>query len=109
MDSITERFSEILGKVSNLNEDIAQLLEGIPQKAARMWLEMGTQRCRILVVMPGSNLTSQTERVKRAQQGFLELVLRAELLRFGNSKGQNLEKKEIIGGCEGLTIPVSLK
>lgn len=109
IDGIIKRFLDILGKISNMNEDIAQLSAEIPHKAARMWLEMGTQRCRILVVMPGSNLSSQLERVKSAQQGSLELALRAELLRFGNSKGQNLEKKEIIGGCDRITIPVSLR
>lgn len=101
LDHTREKLSDALAKVSDLDNGTLQSLEDIPKKAAKMWIEMGTQRCRILVVMHGSNLTSQSDRVRKAREDVLELVIIPQLRRFGNSKGQDLYKKELIGGCDG--------
>jgi len=106
-ENVRKHLADMIGKVTPLEEDTTQNLDGISQKAAKMWLEMGSQRCRILIVIPCS-IAPQHVRVEQALEGSLELVKDAGLQRFGNSKGQHLEKKEIIGGCEGSTIRVSL-
>jgi hypothetical protein len=107
LDNIKKELSDTLGRVSNLDESTLQALEDVTEKAAKMGIEMGTQRCRILVVMPGSSLKSQSDRVRKAQEDFLELVVVPELRRFGNSKGENLDKEETIVGCEGSTVRVA--
>lgn len=99
LDNTRKKRSDALEKVSGLDKGLLQSLENIP-KVARMWIEMGTQR-RILVVMQGSNLTSPSDRVKEARKDVLELVIIPQLWRFGNSKSQDLYKKELIKGCDG--------
>lgn len=101
LDNTKKKISDALAKVSDLDNGTLQSLEDIPKKAAKMWIEMGTQRCRILIAMQGSNLTSQSDRVKKAHEDVLKLVIIPQLWRFGNSKGQDLYKKELIKGCDG--------
>lgn len=104
LDNIQGKLSGALAEVSELENGTIQSLEDICKKAARMWVAMGTQRCRILVVMQGSNITSQSDRVKKA----LELVITPQLWRCGNSKGQDLQNEEIIMGCNGSTSSVRM-
>lgn len=101
LDNTRKKLSDAVAKVSGLDKGLLQSLDDIPKKAAKMWIEMGTQRCRIFVFMQGSNLTSQSDRVKKACEDVLELVIIPQLWRFGNSKGQDLYKKELIKGCDG--------
>lgn len=101
LDNTRKKLSDAVAKVSGLDKGLLQSLDDIPKKAAKMWIEMGTQRCRIFVFMQGSNLTSQSDRVKKAREDVLELVIIPQLWRFGNSKGQDLYKKELIKGCAG--------
>jgi len=92
-----------------VDNDTLQALEDLARKAAKMWLVFGTQRCRILVDMSRSNFKlSTSDRVKKVREGFLELVLVPKLQRFGNSKGQDLDKEEKIADCEGVTEQVSI-
>ena len=106
LESITKELSETLGKISQLDQPIQQALEEIPKKVAEMWVEMATQRCRIVVVLPGSNLKSQLDRVKKAREGGFELVDMPGLWRFGNSKGQDLDKVEIISAAITIKLPL---
>lgn len=79
-----KKLSDAVAKVSGLDKGLLQSLDDIPKKAAKMWIEMGTQRCRIFVFMQGSNLTSQSDRVKKAREDVLELVIIPQLWRFLN-------------------------
>jgi len=76
------------------------------KKAASIWLEFAMQRCRILIVIPGSKLESANEKVQKAQQGTLKLAVVPGLKRFGNSKGLDLSIEEKVGGFKGETILV---
>jgi hypothetical protein len=101
--------SETIGKVYDVDNNTAQALEDVARKAAKMWLGFGTQRCRILVDMSRSNLKSpSSDRIRKVRGSSLELVVVPELRRFGNSKGQDLDKEEKIAGCEGITDRVSI-
>jgi hypothetical protein len=97
-----------LGEVSTLDKSSAQAAESIIRKAAKMWLEFGMQRCRIFVTVQGSNLKSAGERIQRAQEATLELVVVPELKRFGNSKGQDVHIEETVGDCNGEIVEVSM-
>ena len=106
---IKEELMATLGEIANLDQNTLQTLENVITKAVVMWLEFSTQRCRILVSMPGSSLNSQSVKVKKAREDLLKLTLVPGLRRHGNSKGQNLELEEAVGGCEGETLKVSMK
>ena len=105
LESVTKDLSETLGKVSQLDQPTQQALKQISKKAAEMWLEMATQRCRIVVVQAGSNLRAQSDRVKRAKEGGLELAVMPGLRRFGNAKGQDLDKVETISAASTIKLP----
>jgi hypothetical protein len=108
LDALTQELTSTLGEVSNLDESSVQAAGSIIKKAAKMWLEFGMQRCRILVIVRGSNLKSAEERIQRAQEATLKLVLVPELKRFGNSKGQDVHVAETVGGCDGEMVEVSM-
>jgi len=105
LDSITKELSETLEKVSLLDQEARQALKQIPKKAADLWVKIAKQRCRIVVVLPGSNLKSQPERVRKAREGGFELVAVPELRRFGNSEGQDLEEMEVISPASIVKLP----
>jgi len=109
LDAINKKFSETIGKISDMDNDTVQALEDVARKAAKMWLEFNTQRCRILVDMSHSSLKlSSSDKIRRVRENLLELVVVPPLRRFGNSKGQDLDKEEKIAGCEGITEHVSI-
>ena len=109
IDALRKAWMSTLGEVANLDKSSIQAMERMTIKAANMWLEFGMQRCRILVVLQGSNLKSAEERIQRAQDDILELVVVPALKRFGNSKGQDLHIKETVGGCDGEKVEVSMR
>lgn len=109
MDALREEFTSTLGKMANLEKSNVQAMDKIVKRAANMWLEFGMQRCRILVALEGSNLKSAEDKIQRAQEDTLELVVVPELKRFGNSKGEELHTEATVGGCDGETVEVSMK
>lgn len=82
--------------------------DSIVMKAVNMWLEFGMQRCRILVVMQGPKLRSIGEKIRTAHGETLELIVRPELKRFGNSKGQDVHIEETVEDCVGEIAKVSM-
>jgi hypothetical protein len=109
MDALKEEFRSMLDDLVNLEESNIQVMEKLTRKAANTWLEFGMQRCRIVVVMKGSNLKSMEEKVQRVKDGTLRLVVVPELKRIGNSKGQDLNVEETIRGYEGEIVEVSTR
>ena len=108
LTALTQELKSALEEVSNLDESSVQAAGSIIKKAAKMWLEFGMQRCRILVIVQGSNLKSAEERIQRAQEATLKLVGVPKLKRFGNSKGQDVHIEETVGGCDGEMVKVSM-
>jgi hypothetical protein len=108
LDALTQELTSALREVSNLEKGSVQAAGSIVKKAAKMWLEFGMQRCRILVIMQGSNLKSTEERIRRAREATLKLVVVPELKRFGSSKGQDVHIEEIMGDCDGEMVEVSI-
>lgn len=96
-------------KVSDLDNDTVQALEDVSRKAAKIWIEFNTQRCRILVDMSCSSLKlTSSDKLRKVRESSLELVVVPPLRRFGNSKGQDLDKEEKIAGCEGTIERLSI-
>jgi hypothetical protein len=86
----------LLGQVSEVDEETVAIIRDLVKKATAAWIKMGTQWCRVVVVLPQSSMKLHIERLKMAQQDGLELVSVAALKRFGNSRGQEMEKCDTI-------------
>jgi hypothetical protein len=86
--------SDALSSFSYLNHATQQLIEDIPIQAARLWIDMCTQRCRFHFKIPGSILASNAERAGKARTDTLQLTTLLDLKKYGDSKGQNLHKME---------------
>jgi hypothetical protein len=109
LSNLKKELIETLGRFSKPDNRVAQAVDEISKQAASMWLDIGTQRYRIRVVMPESSLMSPVDKVKKAQEEYLDLVVTPELRRYGNAKGQDLDKEETVKGCKLDTARVSLK
>ena len=106
LDTINKKLSETIGKVSDMDNETVQALKDITRKAAKIWLEFNTQRCRILVHMLHSSLKPPLL-LGKIRGETLELMLEPPLRRFGDSKGQDFDKQEMIAGCEGVYMSIS--
>jgi len=97
IDALLEEMVSALGDIGISDDDLRGGLGKLARSAASLWLDFGAQRCRIVVIMQGSNLPSMEDRVRRAQEGTLELVVTPMLKRYGNSDGLQLTLGETIG------------
>lgn len=85
-----------LGEVADINKTNKQTIEKLTRKASNMWLEMGMQRFRIMIIVQRQPAVSIKERVDKAREGGLEVVPVPELKTYGNSKGLDLHIEEEI-------------
>lgn len=104
MEKTRQELLDMLSRVSKFDRKGKEAWSSIPKKAAHMWIQMGTQRCRILVVIPGGALNSQSVRARKAREEGLELVVKPELRRCGDSKGKHLDEEEIMVESEGSIV-----
>jgi hypothetical protein len=88
----------VLERYTDLDDDTQEAIEDISLRAARLWIDFGTQRCRFVVIMVGSLLTTSSERVQLAidPEMKLNLNLKPELWQHGEGPGHTLEKKQRI-------------
>lgn len=94
---IVEQLLELLGQVSEVDAETTATVRGLVKKATAAWIKMGTQWCRVMIVLPQSSMRVHGERLeKMKQEEGLELVSVAALKRFGNSRGQDMEKCDTI-------------
>lgn len=98
-----------IGEMVNLDKGSIQSMDKIAKKAANVWLEFGMQRCRIVMVFDVSSLKPAGERIRKARDGAMELVIIPELKRYGNSKGLELHTEATVSGCSGEKVLVSMR
>jgi hypothetical protein len=96
LNKTREELYEMLRKVGKLDHAALEDWAQTPKKVADMWLLMGTQRCRLVMVIPSGELVSQADRAEKARNDGLELVIKPEVVRYGNARGQDLTKKGIL-------------
>ena len=100
LNSATDDMRDVVRKVSYSDEDSKTVKEirDIMQLAAKFWLKMGSQRCRIIVVLPNPGDVAADGRRREHLPG--TLVAQPELRRIGNFLGQQLDSiDEVVGGC----------
>lgn len=98
---ICEQLGEELELVSKIDERIGQTMKELAEKAARICVAFGTQRCRIFVVMKDLKTIEEVKEGPDRQGGLVELLTQPELRRIGDAEGQSLDKKHTVAGCEG--------
>jgi hypothetical protein len=76
--------------------------------AADLWLEVGRQRCRVLISMP--RFTENLLGARRKDSATIELIVKPQILRFGTSAGLDLDKSPVVvTGCEAEQLKVQLR
>jgi hypothetical protein len=106
VEQVRKEITTAIGEVALLDKSSVQALEKMTARAARIWLEFGVQRCRIVIVVAGSNLTEVEAKRQNTREDGLDLVMIPKVKRFGNSKGEGLDTEETIAGREGETVRV---
>jgi len=98
----TEDISQELAKVASVSSSDKQRMSDLVRKAARLWLEVGQQRCRMFLLMSySSKEPSRSGPDSLDRDGTQELVVVPELRRMGNAQGEWLEKDELVLDCKG--------
>jgi len=105
--ALCETMESTLGDIVDLDDELRGGIGKLVRAAAQLWLDFGMQRYRIVFVMQGSNLESMEDRVRRANEGTLELVVTPMLKRCGNSDGIQFNVDEIIGAGNAETVKIS--
>lgn len=109
IERVKKELTTAVGALVALSQADTQALEKMSLRAARIWLEFGLQRFRVLVLVQGDKVTSVNEKIKRVEGHGLELVLAPKLERFGNAKGEDLEEEETISKDTGEVMNIVLK
>jgi hypothetical protein len=101
------RIESLISKVtSDFNSDI---IKNMVELAADLWLEIGTQRCRILITIPLETAENLLEG-KRKESASVELIVKPKIVRFGNAAGEDLNKPpKIVANCDGEPLSVQLR
>ncbi|QDS73016.1 hypothetical protein FKW77_009125 [Venturia effusa] len=100
--NLANEMAKVVGTVSPVDDNALGDMKEIANSAARFWLELGSQRFRVFVAVPDRILRSmQGSSGRGAQRGLVELVIRPELRRAGNSLGGGLGREEVISECTG--------
>jgi hypothetical protein len=93
-------------KVATAQAKDEKLLESIVRLAAKTWLESCSQRYRLVVIVSqgsGNMLSYCTPR-----DDSIRLVVRPDLMRYGDSQGKDLMRGESLAGWKGLVETYSI-
>jgi hypothetical protein len=100
--ALTNELIKVLSMVRSVDGDTRSDMKSLANKAARMWLDLGSRHFRIQVVIPDQTVKSiQNLSTRPGYRGLVELVIKPELRRAGNSMGGDLNREEVISGCKG--------
>lgn len=110
LQSIHDTLTRALDEVAFVDDDEVRLLGELARNAATMWVGFCTQRCRLLVQLHGSGLRGAREKIAAAhERDGLVLVEKPELRRIGNAQGGALHTEDIVSGCRGETVAVTMR
>ncbi|KAF1843892.1 uncharacterized protein K460DRAFT_153712 [Cucurbitaria berberidis CBS 394.84] len=89
-----------LQRVATVEAKNRKILEGILRLSAKVWLELCSQRYRLIVNL--SNGSGDVLTSMRTDTGSLILIVRPDLKRYGDSQGKDLERGEAVAGWKSL-------
>jgi hypothetical protein len=100
----TNKISQELERVSSVSPGEKQRISDLVTKAAKLWLEVGQQRCRMFLLMSDSKEHPEPK-ISRMEaldhNGKLGLVVAPEVRRMGNAQGEQLDEIELVTECKG--------
>ncbi|CZR52812.1 uncharacterized protein PAC_02689 [Phialocephala subalpina] len=104
LEEVSEELIQELKNISSVSNNHKQRVYRMVEKAAKLWLDVGQQRCRMFLVMSESGemvkpVRSRPSSLKR--DGTVDLVILPELRRLGNVEGELLDKNELVKDCGG--------
>ena len=100
LNDAVEDISKTIARVTSIGISEQGYVKNLLESAANNWLEICSQRYRVVVILPNENgniLRSDWRRTGNT----LDLIARPQLRRAGNAQGQELEREEIIGDWTG--------
>ncbi|KIW07010.1 uncharacterized protein PV09_01905 [Verruconis gallopava] len=90
---IEDEILQELNRVVEPSKSQQMSVKDIAHQAARLWLDIGVQRCRILITVPlESRAASRMHDVGRPR----ELVVHPGVQRFGNGQGEHLDTHDAV-------------
>jgi hypothetical protein len=85
---LREGLEKAVAEVTTPDTAIEEAIDDVVRKSTEMWMAFGTQRCRLMVVMPMEE--DEKSLVAKLKQGkTVELITKPELRRIGTSNGSN--------------------
>ncbi|KUJ18837.1 uncharacterized protein LY89DRAFT_732380 [Mollisia scopiformis] len=107
LEETSRELCQELEKVAMISNSQRGKVTRLVNEAAKLWVEVGLQRCRIFLLM--SNRNVEPEKVSRTSfDDHTGLVVQPELHRRGNVQGERLETDEVVMDCKGDFIIVNL-
>lgn len=91
-----EGICSTLNRVTTLDSEETVVLDTILQSAARLWMEISSQRYRLFVIVPAE--AKDVLRIGRGDVNHLQFVVKPDLQRFGTASGANARQGQSISG-----------
>jgi hypothetical protein len=102
LKEVTDEMVLELGRVGKVNDSEEKRMSELVKKTARLWLEVGQQRCRMFLLMSDSGDDPvRSSRAALDRDNTLSLVVVPELRRRGNAQGERLDTDELVMDCKG--------
>ena len=102
LDDTVVEMAQCIERVAQISFKEREHLKNLVKAAADNWLEICSQRYRILVILPNSEENILKSGWKRmGSTSTLKLVARPEIRRIGNAQGQELERQDFVGDWKG--------
>ncbi|KAF2201017.1 hypothetical protein GQ43DRAFT_463500 [Delitschia confertaspora ATCC 74209] len=108
LSTVTDQVLNAVKRVTTTGPKEVEDLRKLVNTAAKLWLEVCSQRYRILVVLPNSTGNIFDREQKRDNRA-LKVIVKPELRRIGNSQGQELSKQEAIGKWKGEEVVYEIR
>lgn len=109
LDGISRKLLQEMGRVTPVTPSDEQQMVELVEKVAKLWLEVGQQRCRILLSMSNSGAKPRRSEERAFDTyGQMPIVVVPALRRRGTVQGARLDTEEVVMDCSG-TFSVFVK
>jgi hypothetical protein len=86
------------------DKEITQAVQIVSEKAAELWIAFSGEKCQLLVAMNDLGTTTESSKAQAGENRSLNLVIRPELRRVGDSEGERFDSETTVSGCTGETM-----
>lgn len=97
----TEAIFVNIGTVADPSDDDLRDVREIVQVAADFWLEVAAHKCRVQLIFASGSINPLAG-VKLPNN--TQIIIRPEIRRKGTSKGERLDREQVVRDCEGVYV-----